>query len=236
VKDPKRNLPLSLAIGTTIVIVLYLLANLAYLVALPLSEIQHAPADRVGTAMLQSIFPMRGAALMAGAIMISTIGTVNALTLAGARTYYAMAGDGLFFRHAGRLNAARVPGWALLIQGSWAAFLVLPRTFDPTTQAYGNLYSDLLDYIISAALIFYILTIGGVFRLRLTKPGADRPYRALGYPWLPTMYILGASTILLALFRYKPATTWPGLVIVVIGVPVYGLISRSTTKVPHLPV
>jgi APA family basic amino acid/polyamine antiporter len=227
VKNPRRNLPLSLAIGTGIVITLYLLANVAYLVTLPLVAIQHAPSDRVATAMLQTIFPTLGAALMAAAIMVSTVGTVNALTLAGARTYYAMARDGLFFQSAGTLNSARVPAWALLIQGLWAVFLVLPRTYNPATQAYGNLYSDLLDYIISAALIFYILTIAGVFRLRIKKPNADRPYRAFGYPWLPALYIIGAAAILIVLFTYRPATTWPGLIIVVLGVPVYFLIARS---------
>jgi APA family basic amino acid/polyamine antiporter len=229
VKNPRRNLPLSLAIGTGIVITLYLLANVAYLVTLPLAAIQHAPSDRVATAMLQTIFPTLGAGLLAAAIMVSTVGTVNALTLAGARTYYAMARDGLFFPSAGTLNSARVPAWALLIQGLWAAFLVLPRTYNPATQSYGNLYSDLLDYIISAALIFYILTIAGVFRLRIKKPDADRPYRAFGYPWLPALYIIGAATILIVLFTYRPATTWPGLIIVVLGVPVYFLIARSAS-------
>jgi APA family basic amino acid/polyamine antiporter len=227
VRNPRRNLPLSLVIGSTIVIVLYLLANVAYLVTLPLAAIQHAPADRVATAMLQTMFPTLGAALMAAAIMVSTTGTVNALTLAGARTYYAMARDGLFFSSAGRLNKARVPAYALLIQGLWAAFLVLPRTYNAATQTYGNLYSNLLDYIISAALLFYILTIAGVFRLRMKKPDAERPYRAFGYPWLPVLYIAGAGAILVALFTYRAATTWPGLVIVILGVPVYWLISRS---------
>jgi len=120
-----------------------------------------------------------------------------------------------------------VPAWALLIQGLWAVFLVLPRTYNPATQAYGNLYSDLLDYIISAALIFYILTIAGVFRLRIKKPNADRPYRAFGYPWLPALYIIGAAAILIVLFTYRAATTWPGLIIVILGVPVYFLIARS---------
>ena len=229
VKNPRRNLPLSLAIGTGIVITLYLLANVAYLVTLPLLAIQHAPSDRVATAMLQTIFPTLGAALMAAAIMVSTVGTVNALTLAGARTYYAMARDGLFFQSAGTLNSARVPAWALLIQGLWAVFLVLPRTYNPATQTYGNLYSDLLDYIISAALIFYILTIAGVFRLRVKKPNADRPYRAFGYPWLPALYIIGAAAILIVLFTYRAATTWPGLIIVILGVPVYFLIARSAS-------
>jgi basic amino acid/polyamine antiporter, APA family len=230
VRNPERNLPLSLGIGTAIVITLYLLANFAYLVTLPLSAIQHAPADRVATAMLRMMFPVLGAGLMAGAIMVSTIGTVNALTLAGARTYYAMARDGLFFPAAGRLNRARVPALALLIQGLWAAILVLPRTYDASTQAYGNLYSNLLDYIISAALIFYILTIAGIFRLRVTKPNAARPYRAFGYPWLPGLYILGAAAILLVLFTYRASTTWPGLVIVIAGIPVYYLLARSAKK------
>jgi APA family basic amino acid/polyamine antiporter len=230
VRHPERNLPLSLGIGTAIVITLYLLANFAYLVTLPLSAIQHAPADRVATAMLQTMFPVLGAGLMAAAIMVSTIGTVNALTLAGARTYYAMARDGLFFPSAGQLNKARVPAHALLIQGLWAAFLVLPRTYDASTRAYGNLYSNLLDYIISAALIFYILTIAGIFRLRVKKPDAERPYRAFGYPWLPSLYILGAAAILLALFTYRASTTWPGLVIVIAGIPVYYLLARSAKE------
>jgi basic amino acid/polyamine antiporter, APA family len=164
VRNPKRNLPLALAIGTMTVIALYLLANVAYLVSLPLADIQHAPSDRVATAMLQTIFPGIGAVLMAAAIMVSTVGTVNALTLAGARTYYAMAQDGLFLPQAGRLNRAQVPGWALLMQGAWAVLLVLPRTYDAATAQYGNLYSNLLDYVISAALLFYIMTITGVFR------------------------------------------------------------------------
>jgi basic amino acid/polyamine antiporter, APA family len=227
VKDPKRTLPLCLGIGTTIVIVLYLLANVAYLVTLPLSAIQNAPADRVAAAVLQTIFPTLGAGMMAAAIMVSTVGCVNALTLAGARTYYAMSRDRLFFRAAGRLNKARVPAHSLLIQGLWAAFLVLPRTYNSTTGTYGNLYSNLLDYIISAALIFYILTIAGIFRLRIKRPDAERPYRAIGYPVLPALYIVGAAAILVMLFTYRPATTWPGLVIVIIGVPVYLLLARS---------
>src|SRR5580704_9603146 len=230
VQNPRRTLPLSLAIGTAIVIALYMLANVAYLVTLPLSAIQHAASDRVATAMLQTMFPVVGAGLMAAAIMVSTTGTVNALTLAGARTYYAMARDGLFFPAAGRLNKARVPAHALLIQGSWAAFLALPRTYDIATDSYGNLYSNLLNYIISAALIFYILTIVGIFRLRIKKPDAERPYRAFGYPWLPGMYIVGAAVILLALFIYRASTTWPGVVIVIAGIPVYYLLRRSAEE------
>jgi APA family basic amino acid/polyamine antiporter len=148
---------------------------------------------------------------------------MNALILAGPRVYYSMARDGLFPRAAGELNQARVPGWSLLIQGIWSAALVLPRTYNPTTRMYGSLYSNLLDYVISAALIFYILTIAGVIRLRIKQPDAPRPYRALGYPVVPLIYILGAAAILYCLFAYRPATTWPGLLIVLCGVPVYWL-------------
>ncbi len=221
VRNPRRNVPLAMALGVIAVIVLYLLANIAYLAVLPLPAIQHAQDDRVATAMLQAIFPGYGPMLMAIAIMISTFGCVNSLVLAGARAYYAMAQDGLFFRRAGVLNRARVPGWSLVVQGVWAAALVLPRTYDPATGKYGNLYSNLLDYVISAALLFYILTIAGIFRLRRTRPDAERPYRAIGYPVVPAIYILGATAVLAILFAYRSSTTWPGLVLVLIGVPVY---------------
>ena len=221
VKDPRRNVPLSLALGTAVVIGLFLLANIAYLVTLPLDQIQHAPGDRVATATLNAIFPGLGAPIMAIGIMISTFGCNNGLILAGARAYYAMARDGLFFGASGELNDAKVPAWGLLFQGLWAVLLVLLRTYDPATRAYGNLYNNLLDYVISAALIFYILTIAGIFRLRSTRPDAERPYRAIGYPVVPALYIAGAAAILLVLFVYRPATTWPGLVIVLLGVPVY---------------
>jgi basic amino acid/polyamine antiporter, APA family len=227
VKDPRRNIPLSLALGTFIVIGLYLLANVAYLVTLPFDQIQHAPGDRVATATLNAIFPGLGATIMAIGIMVSTFGCANGLILAGARAYYAMARDGLFFRSVGRLNDAKVPAWGLVLEGVWAAFLVLPRTYNPATRAYGNLYNDLLTYVISAALIFYILTIAGIFRLRRTRPDVDRPYRAFGYPIVPALYIAGAATILTVLFVYQPATTWPGLIIVLLGVPVYFAWSRK---------
>jgi basic amino acid/polyamine antiporter, APA family len=221
VQEPRRNIPLSLALGTIVVISLYLLANVAYLVTLPFEAVQHAPADRVATATLNVIFPGAGTTIMAVAIMISTFGCNNGLILAGARAYYAMARDGLFFQSAGRLNDAKVPAWGLVLQGVWAAALVLPRTYDVASGTYGNLYSNLLDYVISAALIFYILTIAGVFRLRSTRPDAERPYKAFGYPIVPALYIVGAATILAVLFIYKTSTTWPGLVIVLLGVPVY---------------
>jgi APA family basic amino acid/polyamine antiporter len=224
VQNPRRNVALAMALGCSIVCGLYILANVAYLVVLPLPEIQNAPSDRVATAMLQKIFPGLGTSLMAIAIMISTFGCVNSLVLAGARATYAMAHDGLFFKQAGVLNRARVPGWSLAVQGVWAALLVLPRTFNTETKQYGNLYSNLLDYVISAALLFYILTIAGVFRLRRTHPNAERPYKVMGYPWVPGSYIVGATVVLVMLFAYRPSTTWPGLIIVLIGAAVYGVI------------
>lgn len=219
--NPRRALPLSLALGTAIVIGLYLLANLAYLATLPFDAVQHAASDRVATATLRVVFPGAGATLMAIGIMISTLGCNNGIILAGARVFYSMAKDGLFFHRAGQLNRAKVPAWSLAIQGVWSALLVLPRTYSASTGVYGNLYSNLLDYVISAALLFYVLTIFGVFRLRATRPDAERPYRAVGYPVVPALYVLGASTILVVLFAYRASTTWPGLVIVLLGVPAY---------------
>jgi APA family basic amino acid/polyamine antiporter len=219
-----------MVLGTVVVIALYLLANLAYLMTLPLSAIQHAPADRVGTATLQAIFPGFGTALMAAAIMVSTFGTINALVLTGSRAYCAMARQRLFFRFAGKLNKARVPASSLWIQGAWAMLLVLPRTYNPANGTFGNLYSSLLEYVISAALIFYVLTVSAVFRLRHTRPEAPRPYRTWGYPVVPAAYIVTAGTILLVLFAYRPATTWPGLLIALLGIPVYFLIRPTGTE------
>jgi len=231
VRDPRRNLPLSLAFGTGLVITLYLLANVAYLCVLPLEKIQNAADDRVGTAAMAVMFGGAGAAIMAVAIMISTFGCCNGLILAGARVYYAMAQDGVFFKSTGRLNARHVPAMALVLQGIWTAFLVLPRTrmIDSTSGAvkYGNLYSDLLDYVVFAVLIFYVLTILGLFVLRRKRPDAERPYRAFGYPILPALYVIGATTIMLVLLAYKTQTTWPGLLIVLTGVPVYFLWRKS---------
>jgi APA family basic amino acid/polyamine antiporter len=234
VQHPRRNLPLALLFGAGGVIVLYVLANVAYLVTLPLHDPNPAamtiqnppyPADRVGTATLTRIFPAIAVPLMAGAIMISTFGCNNGLILSGARVYYAMARDRLFFRPAGTLNEARVPAWGLLLQGVWAAFLVLPRTVK-ADGTYGNLYSDLLDYIMSAALLFYALTILGLFRLRVTQPNADRPYKAFGYPVVPALYVVGASVLVIVLLVYRTQTTWPGFFIVLLGVPVYYLWTR----------
>jgi APA family basic amino acid/polyamine antiporter len=226
VKNPRRNIPLSLAFGTFLVIGLYLLANVAYLVTLPFETIQTVPSDRVASATADVIFPGLGATIMAVFIMVSTFGCNNGLILAGARAYWAMARDGLFFKSAGELNDKRVPAWGLVIQGIWAAALVLPRTItgtNPTTgePTYGNLYGDLLTYVISAALIFYILTILGIFTLRFKRPEVERPYRAFGYPIVPALYIIGAAVILVVLFIYQTAATWPGLIIIITGLPVY---------------
>lgn len=226
VKDPRKNIPLSLFAGTSLVIGLYLLANLAYLVTLPFGQIQTAASDRVATATLEAILPGKGALIMAVGIVISTFGCANGMILSGARATYAMARDGVFLRAAGRLNASQVPAWALALQGVWSCLLVLPRTYNPATRVYGNLYSNLLDYVISAALLFYILTILGLFRLRRTRPHAERPYRAIGYPFVPALYVVAASVLLLMLFVYRNATTWPGFAIVALGVPVYFMGSR----------
>jgi basic amino acid/polyamine antiporter, APA family len=230
VKNPRRDIPLSLAFGTMLVISLYLLANVAYLMTLPLDAVQHAPADRVATATVNAIAPGLGATVMAVAILISTFGCNNGLILAGARAYYAMACDGLFFRRAGTLNEARVPAWGLLLQCVWAIVLVVPRTFDPTTGQYGNLYGNLLDYIISAALLFYVLTIAAVFRLRKTMPDVPRPYRTFGYPIVPALYIVAAAVIMIVLLIYRPATTWPGFVIVLLGIPVFALLRGRASQ------
>lgn len=215
--NPKRNLPLSLAIGVGVVIAIYIATNFVYLAVLPLESIQHAAEDRVGTAVMQVLFSDFGAILMAVLIMISTAGCNNGLILAGARVYYAMAKDGLFFRKAGELHPRyRTPQWSLWVQCFWACLLCLSGT-----------YSQLLDYIIFAVLIFYVLTIAGLFVLRRTRPDAPRPYRAFGYPILPALYIVMALFIDSVLLVYKPEYTWPGLIIVLTGIPVYFVWSRQ---------
>jgi APA family basic amino acid/polyamine antiporter len=230
VKDPRRNVPLALALGTGLVMSLYVLANLAYLVSLPLEQIQQAPADRVATAALEVALPGIGTIFMAVAIMVSTFGCNNGLILAAARAYYAMARDGVFFRYAATLNAARVPARALVLQGIWSSVLILPRTYDPATGRYGNLYGDLLTYVMSTTLFFYVLTIAGLFVLRRTRPNADRPYRAFGYPFVPALYMLGTSLLVLVLFVYQPSATWPGFVIVLCGLPAYAYWQAQSAK------
>jgi APA family basic amino acid/polyamine antiporter len=238
VRDPRRSVPIAMAAGTGLVVVLYFLANVSYLVTLPLSAIQHAVDDRVATAALQAIFGGAGAGIMAIAIVISTFGCANGMILAGARVYWAMARDGLFFRTTGTLNRRHVPGMGLALQCMWASLLILPRTRlrdgagiplrDPATglEQYGNVYSNLLDYVIFAVLIFYVLTIVGLFVLRRTRPEAPRPYKAFGYPVLPALYVVAATLIALTLLVYKTQTTWPGLAIVLTGIPVYLLWRR----------
>ncbi len=226
VKNPERDVALSMAFGTIIVITLYCLANLAYLCALPLEQIQNAPDDRVATAALSAVFGAKGAWMMAIAIIISTFGCNNGLILAGSRVAYAMAKDGLFFRATGKLNDKGVPGTALVYQGLWIIILIILRTRRPD-GTYGNIYGDLLDYVVFAVLLFYVLTILGVFVLRKTRPDAERPYRAFGYPWLPLLYIVAAVGIMIVLLLYKTQTAGRGMVIVLLGLPVYWLWSRQ---------
>lgn len=231
VRDPGRNLPRALLIGCFIVVALYLLANVAYIVTLPLSAIQNAPQNRVATALMQAVFGPRGTVIMAVAIMISTFGCNNGLILAGARVYYAMARDNLFFRRVGLLNRRNVPAVALVLQGIWAAFLTLPRTVttNPQTAAttYGNVYTQLLEYIISADLIFYALMVGAVIVMRRKAPEIERPYRTWGYPLVPLIYIALAVLIVLDLAYLAPSTSGIGYLLVLTGIPVYLLWRRK---------
>jgi len=232
-RNPRRDIPLAMLAGTFLVTLLYVLANYAYLVMLPMDKIQNAPDDRVASVALESVFGGAGGVLMAVTIMISTFGCNNGMILTGARVYYAMAQDGLFFRATGKLNAHHVPALGLALQGVWSVLLVLPRTrlhdatgalvVDPATGAeqFGNLYSALLDYVIFAQLLFYVLTVAGVFLLRRKQPNAERPYRAWGYPYVPAAYLVFASIIMLVMLVYKTQTTWPGLIIVLTGIPAY---------------
>ncbi len=221
VVDPKKTIPLSLLFGTLTVTILYLLANVAYILSLPVvgsqnahgilaHGIQFATNDRVGTAAAAMVFGAPAAVIMAILIMISTFGCNNGLILAGPRVYYAMAKDKVFFEGAGKLNSKSVPGTALVVQGVWASLLCLSGT-----------YSDLLDYVIFAVLIFFILTISGIFVLRKKRPDAERPYKAFGYPIVPALYILVAAAISVDLLIFKPRYTWPGMIIVLVGIPVY---------------
>jgi basic amino acid/polyamine antiporter, APA family len=225
VRDPGKNLVRALLWGCGIVVILYLLANLAYIAVLPFPEIQHAPQNRVAVAMMNAVFGHPGAMCMAAAIMISTFGCNNGLILAGARVYYAMARDGLFFRKIATTNAFHVPAAALVAQGIWTAFLTLPRTMtkNSTTGAvvYGNVYTQLLEYIVSADLLFYILLVAAVMVLRRKNPDAQRPYRTWGYPLVPIISILLAALLIVDLAWIAPATSGIGIAIVLTGVPVY---------------
>ncbi|MGE5053455.1 MAG: APC family permease [Acidobacteriota bacterium] len=231
VKNPSRNLPLSLAMGTGVVIALYIACNFVYLAALPLDGtagattilargITHATEDRVATAVLTQGFGSKGGFMMAAAIMISGFGCINGLILSGARVYYAMAKDGLFFRKVAKLHPTyKTPAVSLMVQMVWTCVLCVSGS-----------YGQLLDYIIFAVLVFYILTIVGLFVLRRTHPDAPRPYRAVGYPVLPLVYIGMALFIDIVLLRYKPQYTWPGLIVVLLGIPVYYAWSRSAPQ------
>jgi APA family basic amino acid/polyamine antiporter len=231
VKNPRRNIPLSLVLGTGFVLAVYFLVSLSYLLVLPMHGdpngatvmargIQHATEDRVGTAALEQIFHSGGAYLMAAAILISTFGCANGMTLAGARVYYAMSRDGLFFNAVGKLHPRyKTPVAGLLVQAAWTTVLCISGS-----------YSQLLDYIIFAVLVFYILTIVGLFVLRVKQPDAPRPYKALGYPVLPAVYIALATGICIVLLRYKPQYTWPGLALVLLGIPVYFFRSHRTAS------
>ena len=216
IKNPKRNIGLSLFLGTLIVTVIYISANLMYLSVLPLNEIANAPADRVAVAASNVIFGNIGTYVIAVMIMISTFGCNNGLILAGARVYYTMAKDGLFFKKAGTLNENAVPAWALWAQCIVAGLLCL-----------SGRYGDLLDMVSFIVVIFYILTIIGIFILRKKRPELERPYKAFGYPVLPAIYILMGTCFCVLLIIYKPNFTWPGLIITLLGVPLYYLALRN---------
>jgi APA family basic amino acid/polyamine antiporter len=217
VRQPERNLPLALALGTGLVTVLYVLANLAYLSVLSLNEIKTAPQERVGTLALEHMFGPVGQYLMAGAILVSTFGCINGLILAGARVYFAMARDGLFFARAGDLNRNGVPAWALVAQGVWTALLTLTGT-----------YGQLLDYVIFAALLFYVLTMFALFSLRRKQPDMPRPYKAFGYPVVPALYAFSAFAVAAILLVAKPVYSFSGLILVLLGIPVYYIWERRT--------
>jgi basic amino acid/polyamine antiporter, APA family len=215
ITNPKRNVGLSLFLGAAIVSALYVLTNLMYLAVLPLDGIAHAESDRVAVAAAKLIFGDVGTMVIAVMIMVSTFGCINGLVLSGARVYYTMAQDGLFFRKAGTLNRNAVPAWGLWLQCVWASLLCL-----------SGRYNELLDYVIIVALIFYIFTIAGLFVLRRKRPDAERPYRAFGYPILPAIYIAMALGVCIALLIYRANTTWPGVIIVALGIPLYYWLKR----------
>ncbi|HTY62855.1 MAG TPA: amino acid permease [Acidobacteriota bacterium] len=211
VMNPRRNLPLALLIGTGTVSLVYICTNIVYLKVLPLTAIASAPEDRVGTLVAQSLMGPWGLTFINLAVLVSTFGCANGMILAGARVYYAMASDGLFFRKVARISPRRrTPVFSLVIQAIWTSFLVLSGT-----------YSELLDYVIFAALLFYVLTVIGLFVLRKKRPDLERPYKAFGYPVLPAIYVILASLVMIDLLWVKPKFTWPGLIIVLTGVPVY---------------
>jgi APA family basic amino acid/polyamine antiporter len=232
VRDPGKNLVRALLFGCGIVVILYLLANIAYLAVLPFSEIQHAPQNRVAVAAMNAVFGHAGAMCMAAAIMISTFGCDNGLILSGARVYFAMARDRLFFEKIGTTNRYYVPAAALVAQGIWTAFLTLPRTVTtnaaPHEVAYGNVYTQLLEYIVSADLLFYLLMVTALIILRRKAPAADRPYRTWGYPIVPIMSILLAGLLIIDLAWLAPTTSGIGILIILTGVPAYFFWRRAS--------
>jgi APA family basic amino acid/polyamine antiporter len=232
--NPRKNIPMSLFLGTFLVTILFILTNIVYITVLPLRGdasgvtvldrgIQYALNDRLATAAVHHVFGIYAAALMALLIMISTFGCNNGLILSGARVYYAMASDGLFFKKAGSLNSKAVPSYGLILQAIWASLLCISGT-----------YGQLLDYVVFAVLIFYVLTITGIFILRKKMPDAERPYRAFGYPVIPAIYIILATVIMLILLFYKTKYTWLGLVIVILGIPVYLIWKNKKAKAKQL--
>ena len=225
VREPGRNLSRALLYGCGIVVLLYLLANVAYIAVLSLDGIQHAPQNRVAVAMMQVIFGTPGVSAMAAAIMISTFGCDNGLILAGARVYYAMARDGLFFGKVGTTNRFYVPAVALVVQAIWTMLLTLPRTIttnaSSAVRSFGNVYTQLLEYIVSADLIFYLLLVGAVIILRCKRPNEPRPYRTWGYPIVPVLSIVLATLLVADLALLAPATSGLGIAIVLTGLPVY---------------
>jgi APA family basic amino acid/polyamine antiporter len=212
IKNPKRNVGLSLFLGTLIVSIIYILANVMYLAVVPLQGIATAESDRVAVVASQTIFGAIGTLIIAVMIMISTFACNNGLIMAGARVYYTMAQDGLFFKKAAQLNKASVPEWSIWVQCFWASALCL-------TGKYG----DLLDFVVIVVLIFYILTILGIFILRKKLPNVERPYKAFGYPVLPALYIIIATSICIALLYTKTSTSGWGVVIMLVGIPIYYL-------------
>jgi APA family basic amino acid/polyamine antiporter len=219
IKKPERNIGLSLFIGTFIVTVIYISMNIMYLNVMSMQEIANAPSDRVALAAALKIFGAAGTTIIAVMIMVSTFGCNNGLILSGSRVYYTMAHDGLFLPNAAKLNDKGVPGNALWMQFIWASILCL-----------SGKYGDLLDFIIFTVLLFYILTIAGIFKLRKTHPEIPRPYKAFGYPVIPAIYIILAATICIVLLKYKPTYTWPGLIIVLIGIPIYFILEKRNKK------
>jgi basic amino acid/polyamine antiporter, APA family len=238
IRDPGKTLPRALLIGCGVVVTLYVLANLAYVATLSLGDIAHAPQNRVAVAAMRAVLGQPGASAMAAAIMISTFGCNNGLILAGARVYYAMARDRLFFRAIARTNAQHVPAAALVAQGIWAALLTLPRTVSTDaagTVRHGNVYTQLLEYIVAADLVFYVLLVAAVILLRRKNPEMARPYRAWGYPLAPIVAVALALLLIVDLAILAPTTCGIGFAIVLSGFPVYLLWKRQPDEHHLMP-